>query len=123
MEEAGQGTAEAASQGMGMTGTGAVFMRVINDGQGPDRLVGGETDVARVVEIHETVMEGDVTTMQMLANGLEIPAKSEVLLKPGSFHVMLIGMQRDLAVGDRFNITLQFEESGEMDLAVQVQEP
>ena len=77
---------------MGMAGTGAVFMLLVNEGGEADRLVGGKTDVAKVVEIHETVMEGDVMKMQMLPDGLEVPARGEVLLKPGSYHVMLIDL-------------------------------
>jgi copper(I)-binding protein len=67
-------------------------------------------------------MEGDVMKMQMLSDGLEIPAKGEVLLKPGSYHVMLIGMKRDLNVGDTFSLELQFEKSGTMTVEVTVRE-
>ncbi len=111
-----------AGEGMGMAGTGAVFMRLKNEGKEADRLIGGSTDVAKVVEIHETVMEGDVMKMQMLADGLEIPAGGEVLLQPGSYHVMLIGMERDLKAGDTFTLELQFEKSGTMALEVSVRE-
>ena len=95
-----------------MAGTGAVFMLLENTGGEADRLMGGQTDVAKVVEIHETVMEGEVMKMQMLSDGLEVPAKGEVLLKPGSYHVMLIGMKQDLKVGDTFTLDSQFEKSG-----------
>jgi copper(I)-binding protein len=116
---------ESSEEGMGtgMQGTGAVFMLLKNEGGDADRLVGGQTDVAKVVEIHETVMEGDVMKMQMLADGLEVPAKGEVLLKPGSYHVMLIGMERDLKVGDKFALDLQFEKSGTITVESEVREP
>lgn len=109
--------------GMGMAGTGAVFMLLVNDGGEADRLVGGKTDVAKVVEIHETVMEGEVMKMKMLADGLEVPAKGEVLLKPGSYHVMLIGMQQDLKPGDSFVLDLEFEKSGTVQVEPEVHEP
>lgn len=110
-------------QGMGAAGTGAVFMRLVNEGRQSDRLVGGRTDVAEVVEIHETVMEGEVMKMQMLAEGLEVPAQGEVLLQPGSYHVMLIGLRRDLAVGDQFELELSFEESGTLLVNPHVRQP
>jgi hypothetical protein len=109
--------------GMAAAGTGAVFLRLTNDGNEADRLTGGRTDVAEVVEIHETVMEDDVMHMQMLADGLEIPAGGEVVLQPGGYHVMLIGMKRDLAVGDEFALELDFEKSGTMAVQVQVKQP
>jgi copper(I)-binding protein len=114
---------ESSEGGMGMPGTGAVFMLLKNEGGEADRLVGGQTDVAKVVEIHETVMDGDVMKMQMLADGLEVPARGEVLLKPSSYHVMLIGMERDLKVGDKFALDLQFEKSGTITVEPEVREP
>jgi copper(I)-binding protein len=125
VKESGESSEESTGQGMGMgmAGTGAVFMRLKNEGEEADRLVGGTTDVAEVVEIHETVMEGEVMRMQMLPEGLEVPAKGEVLLKPGGYHIMLIGMKRDLAVGDRFALILQFEKSGSIAVEPEVLEP
>jgi copper(I)-binding protein len=115
------GEGEEASQPM--AGTGAVFMRLVNKGGEADRLVGGTTDVARAVEIHETVVADDVMKMQMLADGLEIPAHGEVLLKPGSYHIMLIGIQRDLNVGNTFTLDLEFEKSGSITVQPEVREP
>jgi hypothetical protein len=122
---AGSGMSEGESGGMGRAapGTGAIFMRLVNDGRVADRLVGGQTAVAQTVEIHETRIEGEVMKMQMLADGLEIPAGGEVLLQPGGYHVMLIGVERDLAVGDRFAIDLQFEKSGTLTVEAEVREP
>jgi len=116
------GEAMAETGGMGGGGTGAVFMRISNDGGQADRLMGGGTDVAEAVEIHETVMDGEVMRMQMLPQGIEIPAGGEVMLKPGGFHVMLIGMQRDLSVGDTFEIELLFENAGSRVVTVEVRE-
>ena len=112
-----------AGQGMGQAGTGAVFMRLRNKGDEVDRFVGGETDVAQVVEIHETVMNGEMMKMQMLGEGLEVPAKGEVTLKPGGYHIMLIDMQRDLEVDDTFTLKLQFEKSGTITVKPRVRLP
>jgi hypothetical protein len=116
-------TGESAEGGMGMAGTGAVFMLLVNDGAEADRLLGGSTDVAEVVEIHETTMEGEVMKMRMLPDGLEIPAKGEVLLKPGGYHVMLIGMKQDLKPGDPFTVDLEFEKSGTVTVEPEVRNP
>ena len=61
--------------------------------------------------------------MQMLQDGLVIPAKGEVILKPGSYHVMLIGVQHDLKVGDSFVVALLFEKSGSMSVEPEVRQP
>jgi len=120
----GESDSSQSSEGsMGMAGTGAVFMLLVNNGREADRLVGGKTDVAKMVEIHETVMEGEVMKMKMLPDGLEVPAKGEVLLKPGSYHVMLIGMQQDLKPGDSFVLELEFAKSGTVQVEPNVREP
>ena len=99
---------------------GAVFMTLKNEGGEADRLLGVQTDVADVVEIHETVLEGDVAKMQRVTGGIEILAGSQVELKPGGYHVMLIGLSRDLAVGDRFAVTLSFEKSDDLTVEAEV---
>jgi copper(I)-binding protein len=104
-------------------GTGAVFMKLVNNGSEADRLVGAQTDAAEVAEIHETTLQGDVMKMQMLSQGLEIPAEGEVVLKPGSYHIMLIGITRDLKVGDQISLVLEFEKSAPMTIDAKVQEP
>jgi copper(I)-binding protein len=119
----GESTESGSEMGKGMGGTGAVFMVLANDGQEADRLVGAKTDVAKVVEIHETKMEGDVMKMQMLPDGIEVPARGEILLKPGGYHVMLIGLQRDLEVGDRFAVELLFEKSDSLVVEPLVRQP
>jgi copper(I)-binding protein len=114
---------ESAGMAPSQGGTGAVFMKLVNEGRAAERLVGAETDVAAVVEIHESRMEGDVMTMVFLPDGLEIPAQGEVLLKPGGYHLMLIGLQRDLKQGDTLALVLEFEKSGRMTVEAQVRQP
>ena len=42
-------------------------------------------------------------------------------LKPGSLHVMLMKLNRDLKAGDTFNLTLKYEKAGEVPVQVKVQ--
>jgi copper(I)-binding protein len=102
-------------------GNGAVFMRLVNSGGEADQLAGGESLFAGSVEVHQTKMEEGVMKMEHIP-GLEVPPKSEVILEPGGYHVMLIDVSQPLAVGDSLPITLHFEKSGEMELDVQVRE-
>ena len=61
-------------------------------------------------------------TMQMreVAGGLQVPAKGTVVLKPGSYHVMLIGLKNALKAGDSFPVTLVFEKAGNVSITVPV---
>jgi copper(I)-binding protein len=102
------------------TGTGAVYLTVANGGNGADCLLGGSTDVARVIEIHDMAIEGGVMRMIPLPDGLEIPAGGSVALEPQGYHVMLIDLTRDLRPGDRFDLTLRFQRAGEVVVPVMV---
>lgn len=105
---------------MSMTGTGATFMMIQNAGAEDDVLLSGETDVAQVVEIHEMADDNGVMVMRPLADGLTIPAGSEEVLKPGGYHVMLIGLTEDLTNGMTYELTLNFARAGEVTLPVTV---
>lgn len=93
-------------------GTGAVFCTLVNSGRQADRLVSASSDAASTVEIHRTIIDGDVMRMVLVPDGIEIPAGKEVELRPGGYHVMLIGLRRDLKRGDGVTVVLQLESGG-----------
>ena len=100
-------------------GNSAIYMVIHNDGEAADRLTAAETDVARNVELHETRMEGTMGQMFRVPN-IPVPGRGRVELKPGGLHVMLIGLRRDLKMGDRFPITLVFERAGRVSSNAEV---
>ena len=96
------------------------FMMVKNMGNADDRLLGGESDIAGRVEIHEMAMVGDVMKMRKLDDGLEVPAGEEVELKPGGYHIMFFDLAGPLTEGEMFEVTLEFAEAGRVVLPVMV---
>jgi periplasmic copper chaperone A len=100
---------------------GAVYMELKNDGGAADTLVNAASDVAQAVELHESKMEGDVMKMRPVEK-IEVPAGGSATLKPGGLHIMLIGLKKELAMGDKFNITLNFEKSGAKTIEVEVKD-
>jgi copper(I)-binding protein len=101
----------------------AIYMVLANGGAEADSLVAAKAGVSNAVEIHETVMEGDVMRMQQVEGGIEAPAGGQVELKPGGYHIMLIGLTRDLAVGDKFPVTLEFSSGATLEVEAEVREP
>jgi copper(I)-binding protein len=91
-------------------------MKITNTGTVPDRLVGGSTDVATRFEIHEMRMDNGVMKMRMLAKGLEITPGQTVELQPSGYHVMLVGLNKQLKQGEHFKGTLVFEQAGKVDV-------
>jgi protein SCO1/2 len=105
------------------TGTGAVYLTLVNDSDSPDRLLRVHSEVAEVVEMHETKMVGDRMEMQPVTAGLEIPAHGQFEFKPRGSHLMLIGLNRSLEPGQRFAVVLEFEKSGAKTVYSEVRQP
>jgi copper(I)-binding protein len=97
------------------------YMVITNKGSTPDRLTGGSVSVANRFEIHRMAMEGGVMTMRPVEGGLEIKPGESVELKPGSFHVMLMGLKQPLEKGQRIKGTLEFEKAGKVDIEYAVE--
>jgi copper(I)-binding protein len=43
-----------------------------------------------------------------------VPAKGKTELKPGGYHIMLLGLKQDLKPGEKVPVTLKFERGGEV---------
>jgi periplasmic copper chaperone A len=95
---------------------GAGYMKITNNGTMPDRLVSGASDVAGKFEVHEMSMDNGVMKMRTVKGGLEIKPGETVELKPGSFHVMFVGLKKPLSKGDHVKATLVFEKAGKVDI-------
>ena len=96
--------------------TGA-FMQLSS--KGGVSLVGVASPAAKVVEIHEMVMDNNVMKMRPVPR-LEVAAGKALELKPGSYHVMLIDLNKPLAKGEIVPITLQVEGKDKKVEAVEV---
>jgi copper(I)-binding protein len=71
-------------------------------------LVGAESPVAGVVEIHEMRIEGNMMRMRAIPK-LELPAGQAVDLKPGGYHIMLMNLKAPLKKGESVPIKLRFQ--------------
>ena len=98
---------------------GAVFLTIANAGASDDALDGARSDVADATEVHETYQVDGGDAMRHVPS-LAIPAGATVVFKSGGYHVMLIGLKRDLRVGDHFTIGLHFVHAGWVDVPVVV---
>ena len=88
------------------------YLVIHNRGSSPDRLIAVNAGVAGRSEIHEMATRDNVMTMRHLPDGLVIPANGSVALKPGSYHLMFMGLKQPLKKGEKFQGTLTFEKAG-----------
>lgn len=55
-------------------------------------------------------------------DSVAIPAGGTVKLEPGGYHIMLLKLTKDLAVGDTIEVTLDFESAATATVTAEVQE-
>lgn len=88
-----------------------------------DRLLSVSTALADMAQVHEMKMENGVMSMAELKDGLPLPAGQKVELKPGSTHVMLMGLRDPLVDGGVASFTLTFEKATAIGVHAEIKQP
>ena len=89
----------------GQTAAG-LFMILYTDT--PVKLVSGSAEIAEAIEIHTMVIEDDIMKMRQV-EALDILPQHPVALAPGGFHIMLMGLKRQIKAGDELPVSLVFQ--------------
>jgi copper(I)-binding protein len=97
------------------------FMKIVNHGSTPDKLIAVSVEFAKAGQIHDMKMDGDVMKMQELTEGLEIPAGATVELKPKSLHLMFIGVNQELVPDMIMDGELTFEKAGKVKVEFMIE--
>ncbi|MDN2580794.1 copper chaperone PCu(A)C [Aquibium sp. ELW1220] len=98
------------------------FLVLTNTGATADRLVGVSSPISMKGEIHQMAVDDKgVMTMRPVEGGLEVPAGGSVELKPGSYHLMFMGLTARPVEGDNFEATLEFEKAGKVTVEFAVE--
>lgn len=99
---------------------GAAYVTIMNSGHHADKLLGASSPIAQRAELHSHTMEGGVMKMRPVVS-IELLPGEKVALKPGGFHVMLMGLKQPLKEGDHFPLTLRFANAAPTTVEVVVQ--
>lgn len=109
--QAGQSALEVAAAWVrptiGQSKTTAAYFVLRNAGESDDALVAVEVAGAGHSSLHETVIAGDVATMQPLER-VAIPPGAVVTFEPGGKHVMVMGLSAPLKAGETVPLILHF---------------
>jgi copper(I)-binding protein len=98
--------------------TGA-FMKINNTSEKDIKLVRAKADASKITELHNHFNVDGVMKMREVPF-IKVPAKGHVMLKPGSFHVMLIDLKKPLQLGQKVNIQLFFDNGQEISIKPEV---
>ncbi len=91
----------------GQQATGAFMKLTAKEGT---RLVAVSSPVAGVAGVHEMALDNNVMKMRAIA-GLDLPAGKAVVLKPGSYHIMLMDLKTPLQKDTTIPLTLVFKDA------------
>ncbi|GIV84345.1 MAG: hypothetical protein KatS3mg052_1352 [Candidatus Roseilinea sp.] len=126
MVSAGEGHSHGSSDKTDTAKSGvnsAAYMVIENKGNAPDKLLRASGDIADMIQVHQTKEKDGMMMMEEVAGGLEIPANGSVELRPAGYHIMLMGVKRELKPGDAFQLTLTFQSGKTVSVDVAVREP
>lgn len=98
---------------------GGAFMTMKAVG-GADRVVSASSPVAEKIELHETINDGGVMKMREVPQ-MVLAAGQAMVLTPGSYHILLIGLKKPLNRGESFPLTVAFEKAAPVTVTVTVQ--
>ncbi|MCP4041181.1 MAG: copper chaperone PCu(A)C [Gammaproteobacteria bacterium] len=91
----------------------AAYFALTNKDDAPRKIVRVSSPAFERVEIHRSIMQGDMAHMAHHEE-LTIPPNETVTLKPGELHLMLIGARKPLHRGDSVPITLSLQNGEEV---------
>ena len=101
----------------------AAYFAIANDSAKPNALLSARSNVAMKVEVHESSMGAGGKMMMQPVEQVPVPAKGKAELKPGGYHVMFMGLSRDLNAGEKIDITLHFQSGDEITITAEVRNP
>ena len=99
----------------------AAYLTLINHGDQEDQLLSVETELAKVVEIHN-VKKSDGMMSMFPVPFVPVSAGGEENLKPGSYHIMLINLNQTPKLGEKYELFLQFKHAGIVKVTAVVRE-
>ena len=97
----------------------ASFMVLENISSKDISLLSASSNIAKSVELHTHSLKDGVMTMYQVPK-IDILANSKTELKPASFHIMFIDLNKDLKEGDIVNLTLDFLNGEKQELEIPV---
>ena len=98
----------------------AMFVTLKNSDTMAHKLVSATSDASKVVELHTHIEENGVFRMRRI-EGIDVAAGDSTVLKPGGLHIMLIGLTRQLKVGEDIQVKLTWADGSTQDVTAPVQ--
>ena len=99
----------------------AAFFVIKNNSDKDIAITSANSDIAEKNELHTHIKENKMMKMIKIEK-LVVPAKSSLELKSGGDHVMLMGLKKELKVGDEISLELSFSDGDKKSIKVPVKD-
>ncbi len=97
----------------------AMYMKLKNTSSTNHELVKVEGYMSNMIELHTHTNENGVMRMGQVES-IPVPANATAEAKPGSYHVMIMGLTQDPKLGDKFDFTLTFKDGTSLPITAEV---
>lgn len=100
---------------------GAAYLVIENTGPSEAKIVGVSTDIAELAQVHTHEQDGDLRRMVALELPIVLQPGETLTMQPGGVHLMLLGLNEALKIGDQIDLILHLEGRHVRDLEVSVE--
>jgi copper(I)-binding protein len=98
----------------------AIYFEIQNNSNKDYNLINVASDIANKVELHQSFIDEKGVAKMVKLDKLVIPATSSVTLQPGGIHIMLLDLKSKLKVGEKFSLSLYFDNGIQQNVEVEV---
>ena len=88
------------------------YIKIENKNEKNERLISVESNFSKRTELHYMNIKNDIMIMKHLEDGILIKSKSQINLKPGSFHIMFIDLTKSFNKTSNQKVKFNFENAG-----------
>jgi copper(I)-binding protein len=100
----------------------AAYMTITGASGQADALLSASSPAADMVQLHEVSTDASGMTGMHPIDRLDIAAGGSVMLKPGGYHLMVMGVRSELAVGGTVELDLVFEHAGKVVVQAEIRQ-
>ena len=89
----------------------AAYVTIVNNTDTQDKLLKVSSPSINSVSVHQTI-EVDGLFRMLPAENIVIPANGKLTMKPGSYHLMIMGLNTQLTNESKVTMSFHFEKAG-----------
>ena len=97
----------------------AMYMQLKNNSTKDHNLIKIESDISNMIEIHTHTNNNGVMQMGQVES-IPVAANTIAEAKPGSYHVMIMGLKQDLKLGEKVGFDLIFKDGSNKSITAEV---